>query len=276
MRGTKLMTLLQAIILGILQGLTEFIPVSSSGHLVLIPHVFGWEFSKSQAFIFDVLVQWGTLFAVLFYFRRDLINIASAFVGGLMSGKPFVKKDARMGWYLILATIPAVFIGLLYKDLIETAFTSAKATGFFLLITSALLILAETVGKRNRSIEDISWYSAFWIGCSQVLSLLPGVSRSGATIAGGMTRNLDREAAARFSFLMSVPVMLGAGVLAIKDLFELPTIDNFLGPLIVGFLVAMVSGYIAIRWFITYLCKHSLSVFAVYCLLIGFLAIFLI
>ena len=131
------MTLLHAIILGILQGLTEFIPVSSSEHLVLVSHILGWEFSKSQAFIFDVLVQWGTLFAVLFYFRRDLINIASAFIGSLMSGKPFVKKDARMGWYLILATIPAVFIGLLCKDLIETAFSSAKATGFFLLITSA-------------------------------------------------------------------------------------------------------------------------------------------
>jgi undecaprenyl-diphosphatase len=270
------MTLFQAVILGIVQGLTEFIPVSSSGHLVLVPHVLGWEFPESQAFIFDVLVQWGTLFAVFVYFRRDLINIASAFIGALMSGKPFVNKNARMGWYLIVATIPAVVIGLLCKDLIETAFSSAKATGIFLIITATLLILAETVGKRNRSIEDISWDCAWWIGFCQVLALLPGVSRSGATIAGGMTKNLDRSASARFSFLMSIPVMLGAGVLAFKDLLEFPIIDHFLGPLIIGFLVALVSGYIAIRWLITYLSRHSLSMFAVYCLVLGSLTIFFI
>ncbi|MBU0944809.1 MAG: undecaprenyl-diphosphatase UppP [Proteobacteria bacterium] len=268
------MTFLQAIILGIVQGLTEFIPVSSSGHLVLVPHLMGWEFSSSQAFIFDVLVQWGTLFAVFIYFRRDLIHIISAFSRALFAGKPFATADARMGWYLILATIPAVVVGLLCKDLIEAAFSNAKVTGFFLLITSVLLIFAEIVGKRKRSMEEITWVDSLWIGCSQVLALLPGISRSGATIAGGMTRNLDRSSAARFSFLMSVPVMLGAGVLAFKDLFALPATDNFLLPLLAGFLAALVSGYVAIRWLIAYLSKHSLIVFAVYCLLLGLLVIF--
>ena len=269
------MTFIQAITLGIIQGLTEFIPVSSSGHLVLIPYFLGWEIPESEAFIFDVLVQWGTLLAVLVYFRRDLYKIASASIGALMIGKPFTNKNSLMGWYLVVATIPAVVIGLTFKGQIEATFSSAKATGFFLLITAALLLIAETVGKRNRSIEDISWCNAWWIGCFQVLSLLPGVSRSGATIAGGMTRNLDRTAAARFSFLMSVPVMLGAGILAIKDLLELPTINHFIGPLAVGFLVALVSGYIAISWLINYLSRHSLQVFAQYCLLLAFLTIFL-
>lgn len=263
------MTLVQAFILGIVQGLTEFIPVSSSGHLVLVPHLLGWEFDHGQAFIFDVLVQWGTLFAVFVYYWRDLTAIVAAFSRDLLAGKPLATEDARMGWYLIIATIPAVVVGLLGKDYIEAAFASPRATGFFLLGTAALLVLAELVGKRCRHTAEITWFDALWIGCSQVLALLPGVSRSGATIAGGMTRNLTRPAAARFSFLMSVPVMLGAGVLAFKDLFALRTGADFLLPLLVGFLAALVSGYLAIRWLIAFLSKHSLYVFAGYCLVIG-------
>lgn len=268
------MTLMQAFILGIVQGLTEFIPVSSSGHLVLVPHLFGWKFDHSHAFIFDVLVQWGTLFAVFVYYWRDLVVIATAFIKAAVSGKPFATADACMGWYLIIATIPAVVVGLLCKDLIEAAFSSPRMTGIFLLVTAGLLVIAELVGKRNRNTKQIRWFDAFWIGCSQVLALLPGVSRSGATIAGGMTRNLDRSSAARFSFLMSVPVMLGAGVLAFKDLFALQATGNFFMPLLVGFLAALVSGYFAIRWLIAYLSKHSLFIFAGYCFLIGFLIIF--
>jgi len=150
------MTLVQAIILGIVQGLTEFIPVSSSGHLVLVPHLLGWEFDHAQAFVFDVLVQWGTLFAVFLYYRKDLTNIALDFIRTLMKGKPFSTENSRMGWYLILATIPAVIVGLLCKDLIEAAFSNAKVTGLFLLLTAALLVAAELAGKRNRSMKEIT------------------------------------------------------------------------------------------------------------------------
>lgn len=271
--GVEYMTFLQAVILGIVQGLTEFIPVSSSGHLVLVPHFLGWEFSRSQAFIFDVLVQWGTLFAVFIYFWKDLTTIASAFVRGIGVRKPFTDPDARMGWYLVLATLPAVVAGLTCKDLIEHAFASAKMTGVFLLGTAVLLVIAETIGHRNRSMEQVTWQDSLWIGCSQVLALLPGISRSGATIAGGMTRHLDRSSAARFSFLMSVPVMLGAGVVAFKDLADLPAADEFILPLLVGFLAAMVSGYIAIRWLIAYLSRHSLYLFAVYCTILGMIVV---
>ncbi|CAK8710742.1 hypothetical protein GKODMF_01740 [Candidatus Electrothrix gigas] len=273
------MTLVQAIILGIVQGLTEFIPVSSSGHLVLVPHFLGWQFTKEQAFIFDVLVQWGTLLSVFIYFWQDLTTIARAFVQGIVQSifqrKPLVDPDAKMGWYLIVATVPAVVFGLLGKDLIEHAFASAKMTGYFLFLTAILLVIAELAGQRNRSMKEITWLDSLLIGFSQVLALLPGVSRSGATIAGGMTRHLDRSAAARFSFLMSVPVMLGAGVLAFKDLAELPTLNDFLLPLLVGFLAALISGYIAIRWLIAYLSKHSLYLFAVYCTVLGLLVLFL-
>ncbi len=263
------MTLLQAILLGIVQGLTEFIPVSSSGHLVLVPHLLGWEFDHSQAFVFDVLVQWGTLFAVFLYYRKDLTIIAQDFFKTLIKGTPFSTENSRMGWYLILATIPAVIVGLLCKDLIKSAFSNAKVTGFFLLLTAALLIIAEIAGKRNRSTKEITWLDSLWVGCAQVLALLPGVSRSGSTIAGGMTRNLDRSSAARFSFLMSVPVMLGAGLLAFKDLFAMQATGDFLLSLGVGFLAALVSGYMAIHWLIAYLNKHSLYIFAAYCSLLG-------
>lgn len=263
------MSVLQAVVLGIVQGLTEFIPVSSSGHLVLVPHLLGWHFEHSQAFIFDVLVQWGTLVAVCIYFRQDLAQIGRAFVRGLGRGKPFADHEARMGWYLIVATIPAVVIGLVAKDAVEAAFASPRFTGLFLLVTTLLLVIAEKMGSRTRSMEQITWLDGFWMGCFQVLALLPGVSRSGATIAGGMLRNLDRPAAARFSFLMSVPVMLGAGILALKDLAAMPGLAQFLLPLAVGFICALVSGYIAIRWLISYLGRHSLYVFAGYCLLAG-------
>lgn len=263
------MSLLQAAILGIIQGMTEFIPVSSSGHLVLAPHLLGWDFEKSQVFIFDVLVQWGTLLAVIVYFRTDTFRITSNFTKSLLSGKPFENKDARTGWFLIVATIPVVIIGFLYKDLVEIAFTSAKITGYFLLVTAALLGLAEYTSKRSRTMDQFTWFDALLIGCFQVLALLPGVSRSGATIAGGMFRGFNSLSAAKFSFLMSIPVMFGAGILAITDLIALQNTNKFLFPLLVGFLSSMISGYVAIRWMIAYLSKRSLYIFAGYCFILG-------
>ncbi|CAK8718337.1 hypothetical protein GCAAIG_07790 [Candidatus Electronema halotolerans] len=270
------MTLLQSFVLGLVQGLTEFIPVSSSGHLVLVPHLLGWHFPKDQSFVFDVLVQLGTLAAVVVYYWQDLTAIARAFLLGLVRRQPFAEADARMGWFLILATLPAVVVGLLAKDLVEQAFASPKMTGVFLLCTAILLLIAEKAGNRCRSMQELDWKDSLWIGFSQVLALLPGVSRSGATLAGGMTRHLDRPAAARFSFLMSVPVMVGASVLAAKDLLDLPALHDFLLPLLLGFLTAMVSGYLAIRWLITYLSRHSLHIFAGYCAAVGLLLVLLL
>ena len=265
------MTIWQAIVMGIIQGLTEFLPISSSGHLVIIPHLLGWRFGEQQTFVFDVLVQWGTLLAVIVYYWSDLLRIVTGFVQALLSGKPFGNPDARLGWYLILATIPAVLIGLLFKDSVEAAFSSVRATGGFLLVTAAILVIAEVVGRRQRSFAEIGWKDALWIGTAQVVSLLPGVSRSGSTMAGAMARNLDRPAAARFSFLMSVPVMLGAGTLALADLASMPDVAAFIPPLLVGFVTAFICGYITIRWLITYLTRHSLYGFAIYCAFVGLL-----
>ena len=263
------MTLFQSIILGIIQGATEFIPVSSSGHLVLLPYIFGWEIAPQEAFVFDVLVQAATLIAVFAYFWDDLLGIASATVQGIWQRKPFGTPNARLGWYLVLATIPAGVAALLFKDVFEKGFANPKWAAFFLLITAAVLVVGEQFKNRGRSLGDISWADALWIGLSQVLALFPGVSRSGATITGGMARHLTRSAAARFSFLMSVPVMLAAGFLATFDLLQNPGLLANFPVYMAGFFTAALVGYLSIRWLLRYLSNKSLYIFAIYCALLG-------
>jgi undecaprenyl-diphosphatase len=258
------MTLFQAFILGIVQGLTEFLPISSSGHLVLVPFLFGWELNPEQVFPFDTLVQMGTLVAVIIYFWKDLVSIVIAVFKGLADRKPFGTQDARLGWLLVLATIPAGLAGLLLEDMVEAAFHSARATAFFLLVTAALLLIAEWLGKRSREMDSLTWKDALWIGLAQVLSLFPGVSRSGSTMAGGMTRDLKRSDAARFSFLMSIPIMLAAGGYSVYKLLKMPGLADFLPVMAVGFLTAGLVGYLSIRWLLGYLQNHSLKGFAIY------------
>lgn len=263
------MSLLQSILLGIIQGATEFIPVSSSGHLVLVPYILGWDIPPQEAFIFDILVQVATLIAVFAYFWDDLASIAVATVQGIWKRKPFDTPEARLGWYLVLATIPAGAAALLFKDTFEEAFSNPTWAAFFLLVTAAVLVVGEQFKNRERGFGEIGWADALWIGVSQMLALFPGVSRSGATITGGMGRKLTRSAAARFSFLMSVPVMLAAGLLAIVDLLQAPSLLTRLPTYLTGFLAAAVVGYLSIRWFLRYLSSRSLYVFVVYCTLLG-------
>lgn len=263
------MNFLHAVVLGIVQGLTEFLPISSSAHLVLVPHLLGWQFPAEQIFPFDVLVQLGTLVAVIFYFWKDLWGIIRAFVQAILRGKPFGDPQARMGWYLILATIPASIFGLLVKDRVEAAFQSPTATAGFLFVTTVMLVIAERFGRRTRPLESLNWIDALWIGAFQALSVFPGISRSGSTITGGMLRQLERPAAARFSFLMSVPVMLAAGLISVLGLGDVPNLTSFLPVVFVGFLSAMVVGYLSIRWLLAYLTRRSLLIFAAYCALLG-------
>ena len=263
------MSFLQAIILGIIQGLTEFLPVSSSAHLVLVPFFLGWVIDEEYVLPFDVLVQLGTLVAVIIYFRNDLWDIAKAFLRGLVERQPFATQQSRMGWFIILATIPAGLAGLLIKDLVEAAFNSPVATALFLFVTAFLLLFSEMVGKRNRCLEHLTWKDALWIGGAQAFALFPGISRSGSTMAGGISRNLDRASAGRFSFLMSIPIMLVAGGYSLLDLGEVPNLAEFLPVLVVGFVTAAVVGYLSIHWLLSYLVRHSLRSFAIYCAVIG-------
>ncbi len=260
------MNIIQSIILGIIQGITEFLPISSSAHLVLVPYWLNWNFPKEHIFVFDVLVQGGTTLAVIIYFWRDLVAIVKAVIRGLIIRKPFEDPNARLGWLVVLASIPAGLAGLLIKDLVESAFNSPMITAILLLGTSTLLIAAELLGKKMRNLQEIKTLDAILIGLFQAISIFPGISRSGATISGGLLRKLDRSSAARFSFLMSIPVMVAAMGLGFKDLLDIPDLTSFIPIMAVGIITSAIIGFLSIHWLLGYLKKHSLFGFALYCI----------
>jgi undecaprenyl-diphosphatase len=267
------MTVLQAIVLGIVQGATEFIPISSSGHLVLVPHFLGWDLPEKEAFLFDVLVQVATLGAVLVYFWADLTGIARAMWQDLRRRSFGTAPQSRLGWFLILATLPAGAAGLFFKSTFEEAFSDPRAVGWFLLVTALLLLIGEWIGRRARSLESLAWLDALVVGLFQTLALYPGISRSGSTITGGLVRGLERPAAARFSFLMAVPIMLAAGGGALLDLFQLANPGGALPAMLAGFAAAAVVGYLSIRWLLAFLARRPVYVFAAYCTVLGLITL---
>ena len=267
------MTWFQALILGIVQGLTEFLPVSSSAHLVLVPWALGWTFDPDAAFVFDVLVQLGTLVAVVAYFWDDLTHIVGGTLRAVILRKRTDDAYVRLAWLIVLATLPAVVAGILLKTLVEQAFGSPLAVSGFLLVTAGLLFMAERLGKHLKPLEATTWADAVWIGLAQALALFPGISRSGSTIAAGLVRGMQRPAAARFSFLLSIPVMIGAGLLAVRDLAALPSAATMIPTLLMGFAAAAIMGYLSIRWMLRFVARHSLDVFSAYCALVGLLGL---
>jgi undecaprenyl-diphosphatase len=260
------MTSFEALVLGIVQGATEYVPVSSSGHLVLVPWLLGWP---APNFAYYVLVQWGTLVAVLIYFWREIAALTVAFVRGLVERKPLGTAEARLAWLILAATIPAAVLGLLFKDYFEETFSSEIAAAVQLIITGLILAASERVGRRTRKLDGLTWLDALIIGIAQAISILPGISRSGATIAGGLVRDLEREAAARFSFLLSIPALLGAGLIALPDLADSGDLSTTLTAIVVGFVASAITGYVCIYGLLAYLRRRPLYVFAVYCWLFG-------
>lgn len=272
------MTVLQALILGVVQGATEFLPISSSAHLVLLPALLGWRLEPDLAFVFDVLVQVGTILAVVGYFWRDWWDIGRAVLVGLYRREPFGTAHARLGWLIALATVPAVLLGILFKDFFESVFQNPAGVAALLLVTALLLSGSERLSAAPRATlharqEDVGWRDALVMGLFQALAILPGISRSGSTIAGGLLRGLDRSSAARFSFLMAVPVMLGAGAVAVKDLLALDGWTHNLSVVAVGFVAAAVVGLLSIHWLLRFLVRHTLYAFAIYCALVGLTAL---
>lgn len=269
------MSLLQAVVLGFVQGATEFLPISSSGHLVMVPWVLGWTLEPKAVFTFDVLVQWGTLLAVIVYFRRDLWNMTRAAIQGLLSGQPLHSADARLAWLVLVAGIPATLIGILLKRQVAKIFLDPVAVSIFLLLTATLLLVSERLAMHKKPLTAMPWIDAIIIGIAQALALLPGISRSGATIGAGLVRGLERSESARFSFLIGIPVLIGAGLVAMADLANVPNGLEHIETLILGGIVATCIGYLAIRWLIRYLTRKPLTVFAVYCAVVGSLGILL-
>lgn len=272
------MSLLHAFILGIIQGLTEFIPVSSTAHLLIGQTLLGIP-ADSAMFSFLVIVQWGTLVSLFVFYWKDLLQIAQSVFQFLPSlTKPrntwTLTPDTLLGFYIILATIPALLAGYLLKDAVETLFRQPMLQAATRLFSAAILMtLAESLTKKNRSLEAMTWLDALVVGLFQILAVFPGASRSGTTISGGMLRGFDRPSAARFAFLMSVPVMLAAGAYEMLDVLQMPSLTDFLLPLAVGFVSAAVFGWLAIRWLIGYLSKRSLYVFAIYCAVVGVISL---
>lgn len=262
--------ILRAVILGIVQGATEFLPISSSGHLVIVPWLFGWP---QSSLLFDTVLHWGTLLAIGLVFWRDFADIINASVRSIFR-RSLADPNARLGWFIVIGSIPAAALGLLFKDFFEMLFASPRAAGFFLIVTAGLLTLSEMLARRIDKftpLENIRLRQVAIIGTAQALALAPGISRSGSTIAAGLATGLRRDVAARFSFLLGAPAFLGAGLLQLSDALaaDPEQVAAELPLLIAGFLASAVVGFLAIRFLLAYLRVHTLRIFAIYCLIMG-------
>lgn len=265
------MSLWRAFVLGLVQGATEFLPISSSGHLVLLPWLFHWEHPD---LVFDTTAHLGTFVAVLAYFWRDCWALLVAWWRSVAERR-VRTVDARLAWLILLATIPAGVLGYLFEDLLEPLFSAPTWAAGFLLVTGTILTLGERLGRRQRDLGDLRWKDALLIGIAQAFAILPGISRSGATIATGLQCGLKREGAARFSFLLSIPITLGTGVFKLLELFSAPGEAIGFG-LALGFLAALFGGYACIRWLLAFLRRGKLYVFAAYCWAVGLVALALL
>ena len=251
---------LQAILLGILQGLTEFLPISSSAHLRVYPAFLGWE---DPGAAFTAVVQIGTEVAVLLYFWRDIWRIASTWLRSLVTPGLRAEPDARMGWYIIVGSLPIVILGVLFRDEIETTARSLWLVAVMLIVFGLLLGLADRLGSHRYPIGHLGWRDAVLFGVGQALALVPGVSRSGATISMGLALGYERAAATRYAFLLAIPAVVGAGL---YQLPEIPGGDNVygVGPTIAATLAAFVVGYASIAWLLRWVTTRSYLPFVVY------------
>ncbi|MCX7840698.1 MAG: undecaprenyl-diphosphatase UppP [Anaerolineae bacterium] len=264
------MNLLQAIVLGIVQGATEFIPISSSAHLIIIPWLFDWD---DPGLAFDVALHLGTLVAVLSFFAREWVNLFRAGVASIVERKIGDDVERRLAWYLIIGTIPGALAGALFESKIEELFHAPNAPhtsgamiamGIIIALLGAALFVAERIARHTRALSHLALKDAILIGCAQALALFPGVSRSGATITAGLALGLERAAAARFSFLLSAPIIAGAGAKSAYDLARAGMSSSEVLFFAVGMLSAAISGYLCIKFLLRFLQRHSTDVFVVY------------
>lgn len=257
-------TVFESIILGIVQGLTEFLPISSTAHLRVIPALLGWT---DPGAAFSAVIQIGTILAVFVYFREDLLRIARGTLRGIKSGRPLQDKDGRLGFYICVGSIPIVVSGLLFQKLIKNELRSLYVIAAALVAVGIVMAIADRLAARKQRdgvIREITLQDALFVGTAQMFALIPGVSRSGSTIAAGLIRGLDRAEAARFSFLLSIPAITGAGLKELYELLQLGIDPDGVVTLITGTVVSFVVGYAAIAGLIAFLKKRSVMVFVVY------------
>ncbi len=257
--------LVQAIVLGVVQGLTEFLPVSSSGHLIVVPALLGWEDPFIESLAFSVMLHVATLLALLVYFRSDWLRLIPAGLATLRDRSFRDDPDRKLAWLLAASTVPAVIVGVLLNDVIENAFREPRIVAMTLVAGAVVLWVADRLGSRSRPISGLTFPMALGIGAAQALALVPGVSRSGISISAGLFAGLDREAAARFAFLMATPITAGAGIWELRAILageagvELPLV-----PLLAGMVASLLAGLVAISVLMRYLRSHGVGVFVAY------------
>jgi len=265
----------QAIIMGITQGLTEFLPISSSGHLILLPSLLGWDDPFINSLAFSVVLHLGTLVALLVYFWRDWTRLVPAGIAALRDRSLAGDPDRKLAWLLAATTIPAIIAGLLLNDAIETSFREPGLVAVTLVIGAAILWFADRWGGTQRTIAGLTFPIAVGIGVAQAVALVPGISRSGISISAGRVAGLDRPSAARFSFLMATPIIAMAGA---YETFKLIRGENGtapeLGPLVFGMLAALISGLAAIHYLLRWLSGHSLNIFVWYRIVLAAIVVF--
>lgn len=258
-------TVLQALIMGIVQGLTEFLPVSSSGHLILVPYLFGWDDAFINSLAFSVMLHLGTLVALLVYFRSDWVRLIPAGLAAARNRSFQDDDDRRLAWLLVASTIPAAVVGLLFSSIIEASFRQVGLVALMLVLGGVILFVADRFGAKSRAVEDLTFPIAFGIGAAQALALVPGISRSGISISAARLVGMDREAAARFAFLMATPITAGAGLFEARKLLTGEGgLDVAVVPLVVGMVAALASGLIAIHFMLGFLRRQSLDAFVWY------------
>jgi len=266
--------LFAAAVLGIVQGLTEFLPISSSAHLILVPWFLGW---KPEGLVFDVSLHLGTALAILAYFWRDWLMLAREAIRGIAAGEPLGNPQRRLAWFLVVGSLPAAIAGLLFEKRVEDTLRSPLVTVVALVVIGIVIYVGERRSRKRRSLEEFTWGDSIWIGLSQALALIPGVSRSGITISAAMLRDADRSSAARFSFLLATPVIVGAGMLEgrhlIKDIGAAACsaaggAANPVSPqwlvFVIGATCAAITGFLCIRYFLRYLQTKTLIPFVIY------------
>jgi undecaprenyl-diphosphatase len=260
----------QALVIGIVQGLTEFLPISSSGHLILVPYLLGWTDPFLNSLAFSVMLHMGTLVALLVYFWHDWARLVPAGLAALRDRSFQGDPDRRMAWLIAATLPPAVVLGVLLNDFFEEKVRQPLLVAAMLVVGAAILWLADRAGRKSEPIERLGFRGAFGIGCAQALALVPGISRSGISISAGLGLGLTREAATRFSFLMATPVIAGAGLFELKKLVSGQVASDVnAGAIAIGFLAAVVAGFAAIHVLLRFVRGHPMTVFVVYRILLA-------
>ncbi len=262
----------QALVLGIVQGLTEFLPISSTAHLRIVPHLIGWA---DPGAAFSAVIQLGTLFSVLLYFRKDVSQLLLAAAHSLRKRNLWISNESRLAWGIVVGTVPIVFLGLLFKDTIESEARGLGVIGSSLIVFAIFLYLSEKFSSQKRHISELSVKEILLIGICQAAALVPGCSRSGSTITGGLFLGLKREDAARFSFLLGLPAIAGSGLFELVSLIEDGLGETGTIDILIGITAAFVSGYLSIELLLQFIKKYGTFVFVVYRIVLGTLILFL-